>query len=161
MSEEALLCTFKGWYLIDLEWNLSSGLRATLQSPDEAAVRYITFQTVQFLNTGGNASKSSEMANHKIHKFEEIKESRLLPSLSEKDGDLYLIFSRGDSYEGSRTSPGAPGSPRHFVLLTDYADLEVLCTGYTIAAPHWWHPFAELLRRTLNGDSLHLWERYE
>jgi hypothetical protein len=94
------------------------------------------------------------MADNEIWKFEEVKDSRLLSSLREKDEFHYLTCSfgrprrksrrlpwprpRADSaqhgYQRSQTvsSPGRPCSPRHFVLLSDYLDLEVLCAGYAI-----------------------------
>jgi hypothetical protein len=156
MSEETPLRAFEGWSLIDFAWNPSSGLAVTVRSPDEAAVRHITFQPVLFLKTAANqnVSRASEMANNEIYKFQEIKDSRLLSSLREKDKFRYLICSFGrprrkswrlpwrrpladsaeDGYQGNQTisSPGRPCFPRHFVLLSDYVDLEILCAGYAI-----------------------------
>lgn len=142
MSEETPLWTFEGWSLIDFAWNPSSGLMVTVQhdprteSPDESTVRQIAFRPVLFLKTvtSENVSKASEMADNEIYKFEEIKDSWLVSSLREKDNFSYLTCSFGNDYEGSMTvsSPGRPCFPRHFVLLSDYVDLEVLCAGYTI-----------------------------
>jgi hypothetical protein len=137
MSEETPLRAFEEWYLTHFMWSPSSGLVVTVKSADEAAARNIAFQPVLYLKTAASQSilKASEMADNEIWKFEEIKDSRLLTSLQEKDGFPYLRRSFGNDYERSMTvgSPRQPCFPRHFVLLSDYVDLEVLCGGYAIA----------------------------
>lgn len=139
MSEETPLWTFEEWSLIDFAWSPISGLMITVQcdprteSPDKSTVRHVAFQPVLFLKTvvSRNVSTASEMADNEIWKFEEIKDSRLLARLWEKDSFSCLTCLFGKDYERSQTI-GRQCFPRHFVLLSNYVDLEVLCAGYTI-----------------------------
>lgn len=143
MSEETPLWTFEGWSLIDFAWNPSSGLVVAVQreprteSPAESTVQHIAFRPVLFLKAAASehVARASEMADNEIWKFEEIRDSRLLSGVREKDNFSYLTSSFGNDYERSTTigSASRPCSPRHFVLLSDYVDLELLCGGYTTA----------------------------
>ncbi len=98
---------------------------------NQSSTAAVVFQGISLLRVLASRVKDSKTENE-IWKVEEIPGSPLLRNTIEKDGMHWLEQRFGGKYR--RTKPTwEPGHQRHFVLLTDYLDVELICTGYVVS----------------------------
>lgn len=112
------------------EWNQCEGF--VLQIEDGCGKRQfeVIFSGVKLLKIVAALSTNDQVDNE-IWKLEEVANSPLLQEVVEEKGVHWLCQTFGDKYQRTSSVRGLCHL-RHIVLLSDYLDLELLCSKYSI-----------------------------
>lgn len=114
--------------LKSISWVQATDLEFIIETDTQRLFK-LTFKAVSFFKVLASRVPTKFIDNE-IWKLEEIPNSPLVAQVHSQDGGYWLSQSFGTQY---KRSTGVPDEKlRHFVLLSDYLDLELLCQEYNL-----------------------------
>src|SRR5689334_8959861 len=126
---EPTLRSLEGSLLTATTWTQAGDLIIQVVGADEHPVE-VRFHNICFFKLVESRVHDWNHSNE-IWKLNEISDSPLLREVVSENGVYWLQQQFGDFYKRA-TSVEDPRLLRHIVLLSDYLDLELVCTDYEI-----------------------------
>jgi hypothetical protein len=111
-------------FLISIKWEFPGDLKVMAET-SESETWSIILKGISYLKVLESFAK--DKSENEIWTCEVVDSSRVLASITVRQGVPWMTQQFGLKYERSQPVPD-PTSLRHVVLLSDYIDLEVVCT---------------------------------